>query len=269
MTRSEVREKNMTGAAVAPERAEAMVAATEEFGPSGDGDARAIAAVRVMYANEDPTPRPDGAEADGSAVLLDKLGERLAFERAGVRLYEALVSKHEAYGSFEGGPSREDLEHLLGEEQAHFAMLGEAIAELGGDPTELTRSATVQLAASRGVADVLVDPRVSFVESLEAIAIAELADNECWQTLAELARLGGNEDLGEQCEEAFATEQEHLEKVRSWLAAAQGRPLGREAGEAEDEAESGDGKPRRAARATSARRKATASAKPRPARKRK
>jgi hypothetical protein len=46
-------------------------------------------------------------------LLLDKLGERLAFERSGTRLYEALVSKHDAFGSFSGGPSREDLEHVL------------------------------------------------------------------------------------------------------------------------------------------------------------
>ena len=38
--------------------------------------------------------------------FLDKLGERLAFERTGVRLYEALISKHEALGSFAGGPDR-------------------------------------------------------------------------------------------------------------------------------------------------------------------
>jgi rubrerythrin len=157
-------------------------------------------------------------------ALLDKLGERLAFERAGVRLYQALLSKHEAYGVFPGGPSREDIEHVLVEEQAHFDLLTETIEQLGGDPTELTRSANVQLTASHGVNMVLTDPRVNFIESLEAILVAELADNECWRTLADLARLADQPDLAEQCEGALLTEQEHLEKVRRWLAVGQGRP---------------------------------------------
>ena len=95
---------------------------------------------------------------------------------------------------------------------------------IGGDPTELTRSANVQLTASHGVNMVLTDPRVNFIESLEAILVAELADNECWRTLADLARLADQPDLAEQCEGALLTEQEHLEKVRRWLAVGQGRP---------------------------------------------
>ena len=39
-----------------------------------------------------------------------------------------------------------------------------------------------------------------------------------------MARLAGHEEVAQRCEEALLTEQEHLEKVRSWLAAGQGRP---------------------------------------------
>ena len=55
---------------------------------------------------------------------MDKLGERLAFERAGTRLYEALVSKYDAYGSFTGGPSRDDLEHVMQEEYRRYDAAG-------------------------------------------------------------------------------------------------------------------------------------------------
>jgi hypothetical protein len=215
--------KNRTGLGLVPDRATSMVEATAEFPPSSPGDGLAIAAVRVRYARE-------GAEAGAPApagstpLLMDKLGERLAFERTGTRLYEALLSKHDAYGSFEGGPSRDDIAHILGEELQHFRMLGEAIVALGGDPTELTPSANVQLTASHGVGQVLVDPRTNLLESLEAIALAELADNECWETLTGLAQLAGHEELADRCEQALLTEQEHLEKVRTWLAAGQGRP---------------------------------------------
>jgi rubrerythrin len=178
--------------------------------------------VRADYAKEglkEAGPVP----AEEPTLLMDKLGERLAFERAGARLYEALLSKFDAYGSFPGGPTRDDIAHILDEEMRHFTMLAELIQTMGGDPTELTPSANVQLVASQGVGQVLVDPRTNLIQSLEAIAMAELTDNECWETLAGLARLAGQEDLAERCEDALLTEEEHLEKVRTWLAAGQGR----------------------------------------------
>jgi hypothetical protein len=231
------RDQNLTGQAVAPNRAARMVEATEEFPPDAESSALDIAAVRVQYAQELPDgPATAGPPAlGGTAPLLDKLGERLAFERAGTRLYEALLSKYDAYGSFEGGPSREDLVEMLGEEAAHFGLLREAIESLGGDPTELTPSANVQLTASHGVGQVLVDPATTLVQCLEAITMAELADNECWESLLGLAEMAGNSGLVSDCERALATEEEHLEKVRMWLAAAQGRPEVEGEGDVEEE----------------------------------
>jgi hypothetical protein len=215
-------ETNMTGTARDPERVRAMMEATEEFPPSSDGDARGIAAVRVAYATaREPVSGRRSAVRVG--LLMDKLGERLAFERAGTRLYEALLSKHEAYGSFGGGPSAEDLTTILKDEHEHFQMLRQTIEELGGDPTELTASANLQLTASKGIAAVVVDPRTTLLESLEVIALAELADNEGWEALAELARGADQEDLAMRCGTALAAEEEHLDKVRTWLAAGQGR----------------------------------------------
>lgn len=216
---------NRTGALLAGERAVAMLEATKEFCPSSDGDARAVAAVRVAYAQEsDRSPLVEATKEGGMPLLLDKLGERLAFERAGTRLYQALLSKHEAYGTFEGGPAREDIEHILTEEFAHFEMLREAITALGGDPTELTPGANVQLTASGGLCQVMTDHRVDFVQSLESILVAELTDNDSWEALAELARLANADELAQRCEGALLTEQEHLDKVRAWVAASQGRP---------------------------------------------
>jgi rubrerythrin len=223
---------NRTGIAASPERAAQMITAVEEFPPTSEGNNLAVAAVRVQYAQERADDGPDLTQE--TSLLLDKLGERLAFERTGTRLYEALLSKHDAYGSFEGGPSREDITLILSEELQHFRMLVELVKSLGADPTELTPSANVQLTASHGVGQVLVDPRTTLLQSLEAILMAELADNECWETLTGLAHMAEQEEVAERCEEALLTEQEHLEKVRSWLAAGQGRP------EVEDEGIAGE-----------------------------
>jgi rubrerythrin len=134
-----------------------------------------------------------------------------------------LISKHEAFGSFTGGPSKADLEHIHEEEYRHFTMLQAAIEQLGGDPTAVTPAANLSATASQGIPKVIVDPRTTLLQSLEAILVAELSDNACWETLVELAQQAGENDLTQQFEQALADEQDHLRKVRTWLASGQGR----------------------------------------------
>jgi hypothetical protein len=210
---------NRTGVQAARERGARMVEATEEFLPSSPGTATAIAEVRVAYAREGESMGDRGQ----GGLLMDKLGERLAFERAGARLYETLVSKHEAYGTFPGGPSADELLHILDEEYEHADLLQQAIMDLGGDPTTLTPSANLAANISAGLPHVLSDPRTNLLQSLEAIVVAELADNECWPVLEALARQAGHDDLAEGCLEAIEHERDHLRHVRTWIAAGQGR----------------------------------------------
>jgi rubrerythrin len=229
---------NLTGIAAAPQRSQEMLTGMDEFPPTSQGSAHNVAQVRIAYAREAeplgsvplPTSLKDKMQTAAKAVMgespvlfMDKLGERLAFERTGTRLYEALVSKYDAFGSFAGGPRREDLEHVRQEEYRHFTMLQSAIEQLGGDPTAVTPSANLHATASHGIKMVIVDPRTTLLQSLEAILVAELADNACWETLVELAQGAGEDELAKQFERARATEQEHLQKVRAWLAAGQGR----------------------------------------------
>jgi len=234
---------NKTGSTTAPQRFQEMLTGREPFLSQSPGNAQAVADVRIAYAKQaEPAgsvPMPASlsgtvktavkAITGGSPTLfIDKLGERLAFERSGVRLYETLVSKYDAYGSFSGGPSREDLIAVLNDEFTHFAILTQVIEQLGGDPTAVTPSANLQATMSMGIIQVLTDPRTTLLQSLEGILLAELADNECWEALGELAQQAGENELKERFLRAYAVEQSHLEKVRSWLAAGQGRiPLGR------------------------------------------
>ena len=226
MTQSPQQGDNRTGFHATGRRGEAMLEATREFLPSSPGTAQAIADVRVGYARAGETL----GEAPPPTLLLDKLGERLVFERAGARLYEALISKHDAYGSFSGGPEARDLLHILQEEYEHTDLLQQAIKDLGGDPTALTPSANLAANISVGLPQVLTDPRTNLLQSLEAILVAELADNECWSALEALARQAGHEDLAEECQQAIEHEREHLDSVRRWLAAGQGRELSPDGG---------------------------------------
>jgi rubrerythrin len=159
-------------------------------------------------------------KGEHSNVFMDQLGARLAFERSGTRLYEALLIKHEAANVHEGGPTREELEEIRDEELEHAAMLAECIERLGADPTSVTPSADVQSVASHGVLQVVADPRTTLSQALEVVLIAELADNDAWQLLAELAEGLGQDELAQQFRHALVQEEEHLVRVRRWLSAA-------------------------------------------------
>jgi rubrerythrin len=229
---------NLTGLVAAPQRSQEMLTGTEEFPPSSEGSAEDLSLVRIAYAKEveplgsmPPLVHGEGkgksaakaVKGEQLLLFMDKLGERLAFERTGTRLYEALVSKHDAFGSFTGGPSREALEHIRQEEYQHFTLLQSVIEQLDGDPTAVTPSANLHATAARGIQMVIVDPRTTLLQSLEAILIAELADNACWGALIELAQEAGKDTFVQQFQEALRNEQDHLDKVQAWLAAGQGR----------------------------------------------
>lgn len=227
---------NRTGVTLSPELARALIEAARATPPSSDGDAEAIAAVRIEYSKAgQPTGsmppelgavRARNGTQRGIPVFLDKLGERLAFERSGVRLYDALLSKFDAFGTWKGGPSRGDLEEIRSEELEHFTMLAKTMAQVGGDPTAVTPSANLQAVASKGLPAVLVDPRTNLRESLEAVLVAELVDNDCWQNLSDLALAMGEEELANAFRHALDHERDHLRRVRAWLGIALSQAVG-------------------------------------------
>lgn len=215
--------ENRTGITQHPDLVAEMIEGTTEFGPTSRGGAEALAANRVRVA-KDSAPAATMPPARDVPVerlpLLDKLGARLAFERTGVRLYQALLSKLDAFGSFRGGPSRADLEHIRDEEQRHLTIAQNLIVRLGGDPTVVTPCANLQAVASLGICQVLTDPRTTLIECLDAIIVAELADHESWEQLAQMIASLGDKQVEAAIREAERTEAEHLTKVRAWLTAA-------------------------------------------------
>jgi hypothetical protein len=154
-----------------------------------------------------------------ASALIDKVGERLAFERSGVRLYEGLVGKLDNRGTFEGGPTRDELLHFQQEELQHFQVLCSAMSMLGGDPTAMTPSADIASVASVGLVQVIADPRTTLPQALQAILIAELADNDSWELLIEVTTAAGQEELAAHFRVAKAQEDEHLAAVRDWMTA--------------------------------------------------
>ncbi len=148
-------------------------------------------------------------------VFMDRIGERLAFERSGTRLYEAMMTKCRAAADG-AGQYLAELEHICREEAEHFRMLEQCMEQLGGDPTAQTPAANVAGVESIGLVQVVTDPMTSINQSMHAILVAELADNDAWDELIVLAQDLGQADMARQFEKARAEEREHLQKVRQW-----------------------------------------------------
>ena len=204
----------------------------ENLTPPSEGSSSDLGENRIRYMREaEPIgsmPRPPGkikglisnAKAKMSPtriLLMDKLGERLAFERSGTRLYEALLSKYHGSPNKEILPPLEQLEHFYEAELNHFTLISDVILELGGDPTAVTPSADVSGVASCGWIQVIADPRTTFMQSLEVIHMAELVDNAAWDLLIELAQANNLDQIVESFQEALVEEQEHLESVTNWI----------------------------------------------------
>src|SRR5690606_31980390 len=129
-------------------------------------------------------------------VFIDKLGERLAFERTGTRLYEMLIVK--CRGAAQEGQvnvSIDQLLHIHDEEARHFKLLTAAMEKLGADPTAMTPCADTTGVQSIGILQVLSDPRTTVPQCLNAILTAELSDTAGWELLIQLANEMGQDEM--------------------------------------------------------------------------
>jgi hypothetical protein len=251
---------NRTGSTASPEGTQAMTDAVNELKPPVPIDTGAMEAERLLYIDESETvgsiPPPIGLDGKSKAalgklkgglpgILMDKVGERIAFERGGVRLYEALIAKYEAAAQragdvlpsasevhdiahaqglavlapVEGEMPAQTLQRIRSEELAHFRLLCDAMTQLGGDPTAQTPCADVTATASMGIMQVVTDPRTTLAQCLNAVLTAELTDNAGWELLVQLAEQAGETELAGRFLGALAQEQEHLVTVKGWLSA--------------------------------------------------
>jgi rubrerythrin len=247
---------NRTGATASPAGVQAMVEAVATLSPPQDIDMSGSEAFHISYISEaeaigsiPPPPSLKGVVKSGisrlkggsPSIFMDKIGERIAFERGGTRLYEALIFKYNAlterdgdvlvsaeealanYGDgialtvVAGESALQTLERIRAEELEHFQMLVQAMEQLGGDPTAQTPCADVIATASMGLIQVLTDPRTTLAQSLNAILTAELTDNAGWELLAQLAEEAGEPELTGKFLGALSQEQEHLQIVKAWL----------------------------------------------------
>jgi rubrerythrin len=237
---------NRTGVQMSPmDTKEMLVAPPASAVPFTPGDESSIEELRASYIQEaDPigsVPVPGtvkGALTTGFSMLtgnqpqllLDKLGERLAFERTGTRLYDALIAKVDALGEDEAGVELDELRQIRDEEARHFAIVVNAIESVGGDPTSQTPCADLVGVESMGLMQVVTDPRTTVAQSLHAILVAEMTDNAGWESLIALAQDQGQDTMITEFSLALDDERRHLIQVQRWYELATlGRSISDEA----------------------------------------
>jgi hypothetical protein len=172
-------------------------------------------------------------KGEKATVFLDKLGERLAFERTGVRLYDAVLAKMPASRLEEGSLTVEEVRRFRDAELAHAHLVKQAIEEVGGDPTAVTPCADLAGVQAQGLVQVVTDPRTTLTQCLDALLTAELADNDGWKLLIAMAEAAGQQELASRFSDALAEEDRHLTSMRSWIAERLGIQLGKELPSAE------------------------------------
>ncbi|TRX02910.1 ferritin-like domain-containing protein [Candidatus Methylobacter oryzae] len=220
---------NKTPAQLHPVMTQAMLEGCEEFPPHAEDMACDAFTLRKSYIQHSEqlgaVPLPStlrGAVSTGvlaiqgnsPSVLIDKLGERMAFERSGIRLYDALITKCK---SAQPVLDIETLEQFRNDEAEHFSLVRDCIASMGGDPTAQTPCADSAGMAAMGLMQVLNDPRSSIPQCVEAILMAELADFAAWELLIELADESGLSDYIDKFQQARMTENHHMHVMKKWL----------------------------------------------------
>jgi hypothetical protein len=228
---------NRTGLQMSPQHAKEMMENVEllEDGSSGGHaaltDSQALSATRLEYiASADPlgsVPAPatlKGAVKSGAKMLtgrrpqvfIDKLAERLAFERGGTRLYDAVCAKAMAQNKEASKVSAEELREIRNSEASHALLIKECLETLGADPTAQTPCADLVGVETMGLLQAVSDPRTTLAQSLHAALAAELIDNEGWEDLIVMASELGHDDMARRFKQALDEEGVHLTKVRSW-----------------------------------------------------
>jgi ferritin-like metal-binding protein YciE len=195
--------------------------------PDSDGSFEAVHMAYIEEAERvGSVPLPAGAtgaatpafQAAGrkQEVLIDKLGERLAFERAATRLYEAMLIK---CGAADGSSPIDmaALARIRDDEEMHFRFVRRCIERLDADPTAMTPCADLVGVQSAGLMQVISDPRTTIAHSLGALLTCELTDSAGWELLIELAERCGQKDMATELDAALQCEQQHLGMVQGWL----------------------------------------------------
>jgi ferritin-like metal-binding protein YciE len=222
--------RNRTGVQTSPQLSKEMNDVVQPVEAAAAEDSP-LNEVRLLYIREaDPLGAiPALATAEGAGktaaklpkggrpqAFVDKLAERLAYERGGTRLYDAVIAKFAAHAGELPNASLQEVVEIRNEEAEHAALIRTCLEQLGADPTVQTPSADLVGVATAGFLQAAADPRTTLAQTLQVALAAELVDVASWEMLISMAEQVGQGNMAERFSKALEHENEHVAKVRGW-----------------------------------------------------
>ena len=144
---------------------------------------------------------------------IDVLNERLAFERAGVKLYDRVLEKMQAQNDPAVMRMFEEMQEHRDEEKEHEEWLEAQIRSLGGDAHSDTEMSNLITRESKGIEDVVMND-AELPHLFHAMLAAELVDNAGWDLLVQLADEAGDHGAKREFKKRLHEEEDHLLLIR-------------------------------------------------------
>jgi hypothetical protein len=130
------------------------------------------------------------SSCDARTQLIEKLGERLIYERAFLRLYKAYLNKHLDSGSaFEGSApyGQRELDAFVSHKCRQLDHLINAIQAMGGRPESPSPNTDLSTLVRRGIVSVFTDESFRLLALVNAIRVIELRGRAKALDLVQLA----------------------------------------------------------------------------------
>jgi len=150
--------------------------------------------------------------------VIDLLNERLTFERAGVKLYDAILANMRTAKAADVARMLPAMQEHRDQEKEHEEWLEAQIRAAGGDAHAKTEMGELIKAESSGVEQVVTRDK-DLVHQMHALLTAELVDNAGWELLLELADDADDAVARREFRKRLHQEEEHLIFVRRAITA--------------------------------------------------
>lgn len=141
--------------------------------------------------------------------VIELLSERLAYERSGIKLYDAILKKVKRSRHTQLKKLVKELEEHRDQEVEHAEWCAENIRMLGGDPDARTERVMLVETEAQGIEQIILgDAPLS--QMFHALNMAELGDNAGWAQLVGIAEQCGDEKAKKELQKRLRHEEEHL-----------------------------------------------------------
>jgi bacterioferritin (cytochrome b1) len=145
---------------------------------------------------------------------IDVLNERLAFERAGVKLYDRILQVMGSSGDENILRMCDEMKEHRDDEKEHEEWLEAQIRGLGGDAHAETERSRLVTRESKGIEEVVMSD-AQLPHLFHALLAAELVDNAGWDLLVQLAEEAGDREAKREFKKRLHREEDHLLFVRN------------------------------------------------------